>query len=78
MHSSTFVCFANKNNLYIYIMLKINVLDSTKYSQRFTKEFVNTYLVLSVAYKIITVKQRTSNMAGRLAVKIIFNNNNVQ
>ena len=52
----------------IYIMLKINVLDSTKYSQRFTKEFVNTYLVLrrgaSVAYKIITVKQRTSNMAA--------------
>ena len=32
----------------IYIMLKINVLDSTKYSQIFTKEFVNTYLVLHI------------------------------
>ena len=30
----------------IYIMLKTNVLDSTNYIQRFTKEFVNTYLVL--------------------------------
>ena len=36
----------------IFIMLKINVLDSTKYSQRFTKEFVNTYLVLRCASRI--------------------------
>ena len=33
-------------------MLKINVLDSTKYNQRFTKEFVNTDLVLWRASRI--------------------------
>ena len=68
----------------IYIMLKINVLDSTKCSQRFTKEFVNTYLVLWRASRIYHYNGKTADFKdgdmglGRLAVKIIFNNNNVQ
>ena len=82
MQSFTFVCFAKKK---IYIMLKINILDNTKYSQIHKGICKHApCLVMRQSHikfgKMITVKQRTSKMAawGRLAVKIIFNNNNVQ
>ena len=68
MHSSTFVCFAKKNNLHNaknQCIGQYNVIQP-KIHKGICKHVpcLAARRGASVAYKIITVKQRTSNMTA--------------